>query len=101
MKTVRVPKNKYKELISDRLVLANMYLFGLVNWESYEHVIDHLEKNDKRCNMETVTISKTEYESLIEDSKILEALHAGGVDNWEWYSESLKDFFNEEDEDED
>lgn len=30
----------------------------------------------------------------------LEALESGGVDNWEWYSESLKDWFAENEIDE-
>ena len=38
-----------------------------------------------------------EYESQI---KKLQALEAGGVDNWEWYSESLKDWFKEQDDEE-
>ena len=45
---------------------------------------------------EKVLISVEEYENLKRDSAILAALEAGGVDNWEWYSESLRDFFNEE-----
>lgn len=45
---------------------------------------------------ETITITKKEYNSLQRDSQKLAALEAGGVDNWEWYSESLKEFWEEE-----
>lgn len=46
-----------------------------------------------------VTISMTEYDELIRRSDILAALEAGGVDNWTWYGESLRQYFKEEDED--
>ena len=43
------------------------------------------------------TISKKEYEELLHRNEVLNALEAGGVDNWEWYSDSLKQYFGEED----
>ena len=46
-------------------------------------------------NEETVTITKKEYDSLIRSAKVLLALEAGGVDNWEGYSESLQEFWAE------
>lgn len=46
-----------------------------------------------------VCISIKEYNELTYDSRKLAALEAGGVDNWEWYSESLKEFWEEEEED--
>lgn len=47
----------------------------------------------------TVTLSKAEYDELIQRSEILAALEQGGVDNWEWYGQSLKDYFGEEEPD--
>jgi hypothetical protein len=47
---------------------------------------------------ETVCISVVEYKELLRDSRMLSALHNGGVDNWEWYDESLKSFWDEEEE---
>ena len=47
---------------------------------------------------ETITITKKELNSLQRDSRKLAALEAGGVDNWEWYSESLEEFWAEEEE---
>ena len=48
----------------------------------------------------TITISTILYEGLLQDRAILQALYAGGVDNWDWYDESLREFYKEEDEDE-
>ena len=41
-------------------------------------------------------ISKKEYEELMERNRKLSALESGGVDNWEWYSESLSQYYDEE-----
>ena len=41
-------------------------------------------------------ISKKEYEELMDRNRKLSALEAGGVDNWEWYSESLSQYYDEE-----
>lgn len=41
-------------------------------------------------------ISKKEYEELLHRNEILNALEAGGVDNWQWYSDSLKQYFGDE-----
>ena len=41
--------------------------------------------------------ARKEYKGLVRDQRMLSALEAGGVDNWEWYSESLQDFWAEED----
>lgn len=38
-----------------------------------------------------------EFYELYEASEKLEALEQGGVDNWEWYSESLRNYFGEND----
>lgn len=43
------------------------------------------------------TISKKEYEELLDRNRKLSALEAGGVDNWEWYSESLSQYYDDED----
>lgn len=43
------------------------------------------------------TISKKEYEELLDRNRKLSALEAGGVDNWEWYSESLSQYYGDED----
>lgn len=45
-----------------------------------------------------MTIPKSEYDSLVRSSRMLAALEAGGVDNWEWYSESLSEFWDDEDD---
>ena len=42
------------------------------------------------------TISKREYEELMDRNRKLSALEAGGVDNWEWYSESLNQYYDDE-----
>jgi ABC-type antimicrobial peptide transport system permease subunit len=44
-------------------------------------------------------ITKEEYESLVKRDRMLSALEAGGVDNWSWYGESLREYFDDEDED--
>ena len=46
-----------------------------------------------------VEISEERLADLERTERKMEALEAGGVDNWEWYGESLKDFWEEEDED--
>lgn len=50
--------------------------------------------------MSFITISEDRYDELVRAEKMLSALEAGGVDNWEWYSESLREFFKEEDDEE-
>jgi len=45
-------------------------------------------------------ITVKEYKNLLDDSRKLAALEAGGVDNWEWYSESLKEYWAENEKDE-
>ena len=45
--------------------------------------------------MTQIKISKAEYEKMQRQIAKLEALEAGGVDSWEWYSESLKNWFAE------
>lgn len=42
------------------------------------------------------TISKEEYEDLLDRDRKLSALEAGGVDNWEWYSDSLAQYYGED-----
>jgi hypothetical protein len=46
-----------------------------------------------------VLVDKKEYEYLLRNARKLQALENGGVDNWEWYGESLREFW-EEDENE-
>jgi hypothetical protein len=41
-------------------------------------------------------ISEQRLRQLERAERKLNALESGGVDNWEWYSESLKDYFKEE-----
>lgn len=43
-----------------------------------------------------VKIDYSEYENLLKRNQKLTALENGGVDNWEWYSESLKNYFENE-----
>lgn len=45
-------------------------------------------------------ITKGEYDNLLHRSEKLEALEQGGVDNWDGYYYSLKQYFNEEFEEE-
>lgn len=47
----------------------------------------------------SITISQQQYDELVQRSEILAALEQGGVDNWEWYGQSLKDYFGEEEPD--
>lgn len=44
------------------------------------------------------SISKREYEELLDRDKKLSALEVGGVDNWEWYSESLAQYYDDDNE---
>lgn len=50
---------------------------------------------------EKISIGISEYEKLKRDSAMFHALQAGGVDNWEWYSESLSDFIENDEEQDD
>lgn len=50
--------------------------------------------------MEKILITKAEYERLLDRDEKLTALEEGGVDNWEWYEESLKDYYQRQEEDE-
>lgn len=43
-----------------------------------------------------VEITEQRLAELERSEKKLAALEAGGVDNWEWYSESLSEFYAEE-----
>lgn len=63
------------------------------------NVKDLIIKNSELTDKEKVVI--LDYIEELEDrNKKLTALELGGVDNWEWYSESLQDYyFDEEEED--
>lgn len=50
--------------------------------------------------MKKILITKAEYERLLDRDEKLTALEEGGVDNWEWYEESLKDYYQRQEEDE-
>lgn len=55
-------------------------------------------KNSEFTNEEKMII--LDYIEELEDrDKKLSALEQGGVDNWEWYSESLQDYYFEEEND--
>lgn len=43
---------------------------------------------------------RDELENLYDRDNKLYHLECGGVDNWEWYGESLKDYFEEEEDEE-
>lgn len=64
------------------------------------NVKDLIIKNSELTDKEKVVI--LDYIEELEDrNKKLTALELGGVDNWEWYSESLQDYyFEDEDEEE-
>lgn len=45
-------------------------------------------------------IEKDRYEQLLDYEKQLNALHNGGVDNWEWYGESMKEYHEQKEKEE-
>lgn len=50
--------------------------------------------------MSSVEVNTKYLAELERNNRKLKALEQGGVDNWEWYSESLKNFFKEEGQEE-
>ena len=50
--------------------------------------------------MSKVQIDAKRLAELEKAERKLSALEAGGVDNWEWYSESMSQFFKEEEQEE-
>ena len=46
----------------------------------------------------TITILESSYHELVRMADKLRALEMGGVDNWEGYSESLEEYYNDEEE---
>ena len=52
--------------------------------------------NSVKVNGFNKIISKEEYEDLLDRDRKLSALEAGGVDNWEWYSDSLTQYYDNE-----
>lgn len=60
---------------------------------------DLIIRNKEFTNEEKVAI--LDYIEELEDrDKKLTALEFGGVDNWEWYSESLQDYYFEDENEE-
>lgn len=58
--------------------------------------IDKVEKDFQPIDPEdNCIIKKEELARLLADSYRLSALQAGGVDNWDWYSESIHDFLDD------
>lgn len=63
--------------------------------------IKNLIINNKEFTNEEKVAILDYIEELEDRDKKLTALEFGGVDNWEWYSESLQDYyFEDEDEEE-
>lgn len=50
--------------------------------------------------MNKVQVDAKRLAELEKAERKLSALEAGGVDNWEWYSESMSEFFKEEEQEE-
>lgn len=61
-------------------------------------LVNSIGGNNVRVDGSDKLITKEDYDELVHKSKVLDALEAGGVDNWEWYSESLKQYFGEDEE---
>ena len=78
-----------------KVAAANYHIEGEKDFYSDKRFKEYQNKYQE-INAEMIKII-FEYESQI---KKLQALEAGGVDNWEWYSESLKDWFKEQDDEE-
>ncbi len=59
--------------------------------------VDSVQQSTTRTGRAYIpVISKKEYEELMDRNRKLSALEAGGVDNWEWYSESLSQYYDDE-----
>lgn len=50
--------------------------------------------------MSKIQVDAKRLAKLEKAERKLSALEAGGVDNWEWYSESMSQFFKEEEQEE-
>jgi len=61
-------------------------------------LINSIGGNNVKIDGSDEMISKEYYDELIHKGEILEALEAGGVNNWEWYSESLENYFGEDED---
>lgn len=64
--------------------------------ETTAQLCDLIGGNGVKVEGSNRTISKKEYEELLDRNRKLSALEAGGVDNWEWYSESLSQYYGDE-----
>lgn len=64
--------------------------------ETTTQLCNLISGNSVKIDGSNKTISKKEYEELKDRNRKLSALEAGGVDNWEWYSESLSQYYDEE-----
>lgn len=65
--------------------------------ETTAQLCNLISGNSVKIDGSNKTISKKEYEELLRRNEVLNALEAGGVDNWQWYSDSLRQYFGEED----
>lgn len=92
--------NNSEILKSDRIV-ENRKSLSESSIKEYDKLIKDIKELESKKNLVVVgshvKVDYSEYERLLKRDEKLTALENGGVDNWEWYSESLKNYFENED----
>lgn len=92
-------KNKDEITRCDNIVENRKSLTEIVI-KDYDKLKSDIKELESQKNLivvgSDVEIDYSEYEKLLKRDEKLTALENGGVDNWEWYSESLKNYFEDE-----
>lgn len=92
----RLSNNKSEISKMDAIVENRKALTEIVikDYDKLKEDISALESRKKLIIVDSeVKIEYSEYKKLLKRDEKLTALENGGVDNWEWYSESLKNYF--------
>jgi len=83
--------SKMDAIVENRKALTEIVI---KDYDKLKEDISALESRKKLIVVDSeVKIEYSEYEKLLKRDEKLTALENGGVDNWEWYGESLKNYF--------
>lgn len=85
---------KMDAIVENRKALTEIVI---KDYDKLKADIKSMESQKKLIIVDSeVKINYSDYEELLDRNEKLTALENGGVDNWEWYSESLKNYFKDE-----
>ena len=57
-------------------------------------ILQAIENQMRLLECKDIVISRDELKEMHEDAMLMEALRNGGVDNWDWYGDSIGEFLD-------